>query len=254
MTKYLDVTGLQQVWQAVKTYVTNAISALAEVYSPLGHNHTIAEITDLKDATSTARGLLTAADKGKLDGIDANAQVNTLEGVKVNGTALDIAEKMVNILIASGSANGTLSVNGVDIAVKGLAALAYKAEISEAELSAALKAVINAKAEQTQVDTLSGKIDTLNGTGAGSVSKAITDAFNDFATKVTDDGVVNSYKELIDWAASHGSEATEMTAAIQALQGLLDGIGGADEPATVVAAINAATGPLTSSEISGVCQ
>lgn len=185
-------------------------------------------------------GLMSAEDYNKLAGIAAGAQVNVIEGVKVNGVALGIAEKIVDILIATGATNGTLSVNGADIAVKGLAALAYKAEVSEAELSAALKAVIDAKAEQTDVDTLSGKIDVLNGTGAGSVTKAINDAFNDFATKVTDDGVVNSYKELIDWAASHGAEAAEMAAAIQTLEGLLDGIGGADEPATVQAAITTA--------------
>lgn len=253
MTKYLDLTGLQQVWQAVKTYVTNAISALSEVYAPKSHNHTIAEVTDLKDVTTLEHGLMTAADKSKLDGVAEGAQVNVLEGVKVNGTALAIAGKLVDILIASGATNGTLSVNGVDVAVKGLAALAYKAEVSEAELSAALKAVIDAKAAQTDVDALSGKIDVLNGTGAGSVSKAITDAFNDFATKVSDDGVVNSYKELIDWAATHGSEATEMTAAITSLQNLLAGIGGVDEPATVKAAIEAATAPLSSEEIAGVC-
>lgn len=177
--------------------------------------------------------------KAKLDGIAEGAQVNVLEGVQVNGAALAIANKLVDILITSGSANGTISVNGVDVAIKGLAALAYKAEISEAELSAALKAVIDAKAEQSSVDTLSGKIDVLNGTGEGSVSKAITDAFNDFATKVTDDGVVNSYKELIDWAATHGSEAAEMAGAISAIQAILAGIGGADEPATVKAAIEA---------------
>ena len=185
-------------------------------------------------------GLMSAEDYNKLAGIAAGAQVNVIEGVKVNGVALGIAEKIVDILIATGATNGTLSVNGADIAVKGLAALAYKAEVSEAELSAALKAVIDAKAEQTDVDALSGKIDVLNGTGAGSVTKAINDAFNDFATKVTDDGVVNSYKELIDWAASHGAEAAEMAAAIQTLEGLLDGIGGADEPATVQAAITTA--------------
>ena len=185
-------------------------------------------------------GLMSADDYNKLAGIAAGAQVNVLEGVKVNGIALGIAEKMVDILIATGATNGTLSVNGADVAVKGLAALAYKAEVSETELSAALKAVIDAKAEQTTVDTLSGKIDVLNGTGVGSVTKAINDAFNDFATKVSDDGVVNSYKELIDWAATHGAEATEMAAAIQTLEGLLDGIGGTDEPATVQAAITAA--------------
>lgn len=178
--------------------------------------------------------------KSKLDGIAEGAQVNVLEGVQVNGAALAIANKMVDIVIASGATNGSLSVNGVDVAVKGLAAMAFKAEISEAELSAALKAVIDAKAEQTDVDTLSGKIDVLNGTGAGSVSKAITDAINDFATKVTDDGVVNSYKELIDWVATHGSEATEMAGAITDIQNILAGIGGAEEPATVKAAIEAA--------------
>lgn len=177
--------------------------------------------------------------KAKLDGIAEGAQVNVLEGVQVNGAALAIANKLVNILITSGSANGTISVNGIDVAIKGLAALAYKAEISEAELSAALKAVIDAKAEQSSVDTLSGKIDVLNGTGEGSVSKAITDAFNDFATKVTDDGVVNSYKELIDWVATHGSEASEMAGAITAIQSILAGIGGDEEPATVKAAIEA---------------
>lgn len=42
----------------------------------------------------------------------------------------------------------------------------------------------------------------------------IDDAFNDFSTKVSDDGVVNSYKELIDWAATHGAEATKLTKGI----------------------------------------
>lgn len=37
---------------------------------------------------------------------------------------------------------------------------------------------------------------------------------NKFATDVTDDNVVNSYKELIDWVAKHGPEATEMAGGI----------------------------------------
>ena len=194
----------------------------------------------IPNSGNSQAGLMSAADYNKLAGIAEGAQVNVLEGVKVNGIALAIADKMVDILIATGATNGSLSVNGVDVAVKGLAALAYKAEVSEAELSAALKAVIDAKAEKSTVETLSGKIDTLNGTGAGSVKKAIDDAFNEFATNVTDDGVVNSYKELIDWAATHGAEAAEMAAAIQKLEGLLAGIGGTDEPATVKAAIESA--------------
>lgn len=112
--------------------------------------------------------------------------------------------------------------------------------ISEAQTAATyddtqVKADIKANADA---------IDVLNGTGEGSVDKKITDAFNDFSTKVTDDAVVNSYKELIDWAAEHGSEAAEMAAAITALQNILVGIGGEDESATVVAYVNAAIDAL----------
>lgn len=195
-------------------------------------------------AASDHAGLMSPEDFNKLAGISAGAEANVLEGVKVNGVALSIASKIVDILIATGSTNGTISVQGTDVPIKGLAALAYKANVSADELDAALKAVIDAKAESSEVSALSGKIDTLNGTGSGSVSKAITDAFNDFATKVSDDGVVNSYKELIDWAAEHGGEAAQMTAAITNIENLLTGIGGEGDPATVKAAIAAAINDL----------
>lgn len=195
-------------------------------------------------AASDQAGLMSPEDFNKLAGISAGAEANVLEGVKVNGVALSIASKIVDILIATGSTNGTISVQGTDVPIKGLAALAYKANVSADELDAALKAVIDAKAESSEVSALSGKIDTLNGTGSGSVSKAITDAFNDFATKVSDDGVVNSYKELIDWAAEHGGEAAQMTAAITNIENLLTGIGGEGDPATVKAAIAAAINDL----------
>ena len=195
-------------------------------------------------AASDQAGLMSPEDFNKLAGISAGAEANVLEGVNVNGVALSIASKIVDILIATGSTNGTISVQGTDVPIKGLAALAYKANVSADELDAALKAVIDAKAESSEVSALSGKIDTLNGTGSGSVSKAITDAFNDFATKVSDDGVVNSYKELIDWAAEHGGEAAQMTAAITNIENLLTGIGGEGDPATVKAAIAAAINDL----------
>lgn len=195
-------------------------------------------------AASDQAGLMSPEDFNKLAGISAGAEANVLEGVKVNGVALSIASKIVDILIATGSTNGTISVQGTDVPIKGLAALAYKANVAADELDAALKAVIDAKAESSEVSVLSGKIDTLNGTGSGSVSKAITDAFNDFATKVSDDGVVNSYKELIDWAAEHGGEAAQMTAAITNIENLLTGIGGEGDPATVKAAIAAAINDL----------
>jgi len=80
---------------------------------------------------------------------DVGAQANVLEGVKVNGVALSIAEKMVDILVATGSKNGSISVAGTDVAIKGLAALAYKAKISQSDLDDALAAVLAAKADKT---------------------------------------------------------------------------------------------------------
>lgn len=79
---------------------------------------------------------------------DVGAQANVLEGVKVNGVALAIAEKMVDILVATGSKNGSISVAGTDVAIKGLAALAYKAKISQSDLDDALAAVLAAKADK----------------------------------------------------------------------------------------------------------
>lgn len=194
----------------------------------------------IPSAAANQNGLMSASDFSKLAGIAAGAQANVLEGIKVNNVALSIASKIAELTIASGTSNGAIAVNGTDIAIKGLAALAYKAKVSKTDLDSALDAVINAKAEQSAVTALSGKIDVLNGTGTGSVKKAITDAFNDFATKVTDDHVVNSYKELIDWVAQHGGEAAQMSAAITKIEGLLDGIGDEDEPTSVNEAIAAA--------------
>ena len=86
--------------------------------------------------------------------ITAGGEPNKLEGVKVNGVALAIASKMVDILVTTGTANGSISVNGADVAVAGLQALAFKAKITEAELDAALLAVINGKADKAT--TLAG--------------------------------------------------------------------------------------------------
>lgn len=165
---------------------------------------TFADQLKTKYATKKALDALTEKVEGL---VTAGGEPNVLEGVKVNGALLALADKIADILIAEGTANGTIKVNDVDVAVHGLAALAYKAEVAETDLAAALKATIDAKAKQADLDTLTGE-------GEGSIAKMIDAAFNDFATKVSDDGVVNSYKELIDWVAEHGSEAVELAGGI----------------------------------------
>ena len=67
----------------------------------------------------------TTAEKEKLASIAASAQTNVIETVKVNGTALTVTDKAVDILVAEGTANGTVKVNGVDVNVHGLGSAAY---------------------------------------------------------------------------------------------------------------------------------
>lgn len=87
----------------------------------------LAKLDDLK-ALGTKQKEVADALAARVDTLEnVGSQANVLEGVKVNGTALSIANKMVDILIATGSKNGSISVNGADVAIKGLAALAFKA-------------------------------------------------------------------------------------------------------------------------------
>lgn len=150
---------------------------------------------------------LTALSERVNDLVTAGGEPNKLEGIKVNGTLLTLTDKIADILIHESTANGNISVNNVDVPIHGLAALAYKSEVSESDLASTLKAILDAKAKQADLDTLTG-------TGEGSISKMIDAAINKFATDVTDDDVVNSYKELIDWVATHGPEATQMASGI----------------------------------------
>lgn len=63
-------------------------------------------------------------------------------------------------------------------------------------------------------------INTLNGdaTVAGSVDKKVADAINSFATSMTDNSTIDTFKEIVDYIGTHGGEAAEMSAAITALE------------------------------------
>lgn len=86
-------------------------------------------------------------------------------------------------------------------------------------------------------------IDVLKGgdTIDGSVSKSIKDAINDFATKISDDGTVNTFKELVDYVATHGSEYTAAIGDIannKSAIATLNGTGAGSVSKTVTDAIN----------------
>ena len=93
---------------------------------------------------------------------------------------------------------------------------------------AAVKADIKANADA---------ITKLNGTSAveGSVDKKVADAINEFATKVSDDQTVNTFKELIDYAADHKDEYSTLSGEVQANKTAIATLNGKDTEAGSVA-------------------
>ena len=57
----------------------------------------------------------------KIDGVSSSA----IEHVQVNGAQLAVTNKTVNVTVTESTANGKISVNGVDVAVHGLGSAAY---------------------------------------------------------------------------------------------------------------------------------
>jgi hypothetical protein len=181
-----------------------------------------------KHTTLDQLKMLAQRTKTEIDAVESKSLV----GIKVNGTALAIADKMVDILIGTGATNGTLSVNGVDVAVKGLAALAYKAQVSESDLDAALTAVLAAKAAKADVDTLIG-------TDTGKSVRTI--ANEELAAQLIPEGAqesLDTLTEIAQWIQDHPDDAAAMNTAIAKLNGIVAGVGGEDDDyATVMAAI-----------------
>lgn len=88
-------------------------------------------------------------------------------------------------------------------------------------------------------------IGVLNGTGEGSVAKAVSDAIDDFATKATENGTIDTFKELVDWVAAHPEIVNGLTGDINKLKAILKGFGTAEgESPEVKAYIDSAIAAL----------
>lgn len=114
--KKLNGAGLSLVWSLMKSYLSTAINNLVNVYSQIGHKHTISDITDLHEATSSSGGLLTDAQAQKLASVESNAEVNIVNGIQRNGTDLtpDPTTRVVNISVPT----RTSQLNNDDYVVK----------------------------------------------------------------------------------------------------------------------------------------
>lgn len=164
-------------------------------------------VGSLAELQTTAKGTVVAAINEVKAATGTNATAISALDTKV-GELPEGAESVVGLITSKDAAQGTA-----------LDAVKDRMDAAEAAIDAIeadyLKAA-DKEALQTQITANKTAIDTLNGTGEGSVNKQITDAINKFATDVTDNNTVDSFKELVDWVAEHGPEAAEMAADITA--------------------------------------
>lgn len=164
--------------------------------------------TLLEPSESIPLGFFSNDEKTKLAGIEAGAQVNKLESVKVNGTALDITEKAVNIdlsayakivdmdkKVASVTAgDGSITVGGTTTAPTVKVAIAAGEDNALTLAADGLKVVVPAAAEYSikKLEAANAGMSasyqlTKDGAGVG----AVIDIPKDMVVK---SGTVETYK------------------------------------------------------------
>ena len=101
----------------------------------------------------------------------------------------------------------------------------------------------NASAIQAHKDAIDAKVTTLIGDDD---SKSVRTISAEEVAKVVAgaDASFDTLKEIADWISSHKTDAAAMNSAITKLEGILDGIGGDGEKATVVAYVTDAIDAL----------
>ena len=116
----------------------------------------------------------------------------------------------------------TDTVDGLQTAVAGLQSDVTKLQSNVASI----QEIVGSSEESTS--TLLDRVAAIEGkVGETSVDEKINTAFDDFMAKVSDDGTINTVKELIDYVATHAPEAVQMAADIAALQtGKVDAVEG----------------------------
>lgn len=233
----------------------------------------LAELTEKVTAnTNSINGINTSlADGGAISnaiveakkaGTDAAAAVNTLAGKVGTVTEGKTVVKMIEEAQAAATYDDTTVKADIKKNVDAIAAIndaktgilqqaKTYADGKDTAIAEAKKAGTDAAAavktlEDGQVKKNADAISVLNGTSAvdGSVDKKVADAINEFSTKISDNGTVDTFKELIDYAATHKNEYSTLsgevqknTTAIVTLNG--DGAGSVDKKvADAIAAIN----------------
>ena len=195
---------------ATKKALADEVAAIEEAAGVLG---------EAVQANATAIGELQAADVTLQANIDNKV-------AKVTGAVGDV------VVFAAYGEVADSGIKADDLAKSADVAKDYETKTHAAEEIARVEGVvggINGRLEtaEGEIDELQAAVEVLNGTGEGSVQATVDAAINKFATDIGDDDTVDSFKELVDWVATHGGEAAEMAKAIKENADAIDVLEGA---------------------------
>lgn len=171
--------------------------------------------TAFKDLTGIG---LTKSQAEKLTGIEAGAQVNVIESVSVNGVALEVTAKGVNVVVPTG-------------------ALASKNKVAEADLEDELKEKVNAAAEGNHSHSNKAVLDgvtaekvtswdgaataatTLVGDDSGKSARTI--ANEELAKQLIPEGAkesMDTLEEIAAWIQAHPDDAAAINSELTAVK------------------------------------
>lgn len=168
----------------------------------------------LKAEDRTALEQLIANAKSELLG---NASTDTKDSKTIEGVRKYVDDKTSGIAsegVVSDLSNrvGVIENDYLKAADKNELAGRIKA-VEDDYLKAADKTELAAgiKANSDAIAVLNG-----NSTTDGSVDKKVSDAINAFASAATDNGTIDTFKELVEYVASHGPEFAELVGEVDA--------------------------------------
>lgn len=208
--KFLDRSGVSTLWSRVA-----------------------AELATKQTAIDAAKA---AADAAQKEVDDLEVYVGTIPSDYTETNVIAYVNKKAQETLDAASGGSSESAASV------LAALnTYKAE-NDPKVQANTDAIAEIKEDYALQSALDAEVTRATGIEAGLRTDVDANAteierVNQVLLNAIENNAegLDSIKELADWIATHGTEASAMAEAISALEAIVDGIGGEGEEATVVA-------------------
>lgn len=183
-------------WSELPYFADGDVSALESALSELAAKHE-EEIAELQ-----------AKD------VEIEGSVTTLETTVSELTAThesEVAALQAKDAEIEGSVTALSNLIGAVAEGKTVVELIAEARAAATYNDTALVARVSANEEAIAI--LNGD-ETVTGSVDKKVADKVTEEINAFAAEMSDDQIVNTFKELVDYVAEHGSEAAEMAAEI----------------------------------------